>query len=204
MLTTTFVKIKAEPGSAEIYKKLAEALGGVSRYGQNTPITLDIIVESMGLAEAIWAARCANEPPFTMLLEFACRCAEHALPVFEAKYPEDKRVRSAIAAARKYFVTPTSDYPKYEADTTHSAHSATHAAYYAFAEHQTAAAVAAWTAHIAADIAADNAHGFQYKADAAHVAQMASNVAYSAHASWPINNTELKWQTDMLLELLRK
>ncbi len=128
------------------------------------------------MADAIWAARCANEPPFNLLLEFACRCAEHALPVFEAKYPEDKRVRGAIAAARKYFVTPTSDYPKYEADTTHSAHSATHAAYYAFAEHQTEAAVAAWTAHIAADVAADNAHGFQYKADAAHVAQMASNV----------------------------
>ena len=147
MLTTTFAKIKAEPGSAEIYKQLAEALGGVSRYGQNTPITLDIIIESIGLADAIWAMRCANEPPFNLLLEFACRCAEHALPVFEAKYPEDKRVRSAITAARKYFVTPTSDYPKYEVDTTHSAHSATHAAYYAFAEHRKSAAFAAWTAH---------------------------------------------------------
>jgi hypothetical protein len=204
MLTTSFTKIKAERCSADLYKKLAEALGGVSRYGQNTPIALDIIVESTGLADAIWAMRCANEPPFNLLLEFACRCAEHALPVFEAKYPEDKRVRGAIAAARKYFVTPTSDYPKYEADATHSAHSATHAAYYAFAEHQTRAAIAAWTAHIAADIAADNAHGFQYKADAAHAAQMASNVAYSAFAGWPIDDAELKWQTGTLLELLRK
>jgi hypothetical protein len=204
MLTTNFVKIKGEPGSAEIYKKLAEALGGVSRYGQNTLITIDIIVESIGLADAIWAMRCVNEPPFNLLLEFACRCAEHALPVFEAKYPEDKRVRSAITAARKYFVTPASDYPKYEADTTHSAHSATHAAYYAFAEHETKAAFAAWTAQIAADIAADNAHGFQYKADAAHVAQMASNAAYSAYTNRPIDDTELKWQTDALLEMLRK
>ena len=204
MLTTNFAKIHAENGSAEIYKKLAEALGGVSRYGQNTPITLDIIVESIGLADAVWAMRCVNEPPFNLLLEFTCRCAEHALPGFEAKYPEDKRVRSAITAARKYFVTPTSDYPKYEADTTHSAHSATHAAYYAFAEHETKAAFAAWTAHIAADIAADNAHGFQYKADAAHVAQMASNVAYSAYSTWIIDDTELKWQTDTLLELLRQ
>jgi hypothetical protein len=204
MLTTNFVKIHAEKGSAGLYKNLTEALGGVSRYGQNTPITLDIIVESIGLADAIWAMQCTNEPPFNLLLEFACRCAEHALPVFEIKYPEDKRVRSAIAAARKYFVTPTSDYPKYEADTTHSAHSATHAAYYAFAEHDTKAAFAAWTAHVAADIAADNAHGFQYQADAIHVAKMASNVAYSAFASWPIDAAELKWQTDTLLELLRK
>jgi len=204
MLTTTFAKIKAEPGSAEIYKHLAEALGGGSRYGQNTPITLDIIIETVGLADAIWVMRGANEPPFNLLLEFACRCAEHALPVFEAKYPEDKRVRGAITAARKYFVTATADYPKYEVDTTHYAHSATHAAYYAFAEHENQAAFAAWTAHLAADIAADNAHGFQYKADAAHVAQMASNVAYSAYSNWPIDDTELKWQTDTLLELLRK
>jgi hypothetical protein len=33
---------------------------------------------------------------------------------------------------------------------------------------------------------------------------MASNVAYSAFASWPIDAAELKWQTDTLLELLRK
>ncbi len=204
MLTTTFAKIKAEPGSAEIYKILAEALSGVSRYGQNSPITLDIIVESTGLDAAVWATRCATEPSFNMMLEFACRCAEHALPLFEAKYPEDKRVRSAIIAARKYFVTATSDYPKYEADTTHSAHSATHATYNAFAEHENQAAFAAWTAHIAADIAADNAHGFQYHADAAHVAQMASNVLYAAHATWPIATAELEWQTGTLLELLRK
>jgi hypothetical protein len=204
MLTTTFTKIKAEPGAAETYKILAEALGGVSRYGQDTPITLDIIVESVGLDAAIWATRCTSEPSFNLMLEFACRCAEHALPIFEAKYPNDKRVRSAIAAARKYFVTATSDYPKYESDTTHSAHSATHAAYYAFEEHETQAAFAAWTAHIAADIAADNAHGFQYHADAAHVAQMASNVLYAAHATWPIAAVELEWQTETLLELLRK
>ena len=204
MITTTFTKIKAESGSAEIYKQLAEALGGVSHYGQDTPITLDIIIESVGLDAAVWAARCTDEPSFRLLLEFACRCAEHALLLFEGKYPEDKRVRSAITAARKYFVTATSDYPKYEVDTTHSAHSATHAAYYAFAEHETQAAFAAWTAHIAADIAADNAHGFQYHADPAHVAQMASNVLYAAHATWPIAAVELNWQTGTLLELLRK
>ena len=204
MLTTTFTKIKAEPGAAEIYKKLAEVLGGISRYGQDTPITVDIIVESVGLDAAIWAMRCTIEVPFKLLLEFACRCAEHILPVFEDKYPEDKRVVGAIKAARKYFITNKSDYPKYEADTTHAAHSATHAAYYAFAEHETQAAFAAWTAHIAADIAADNAHGFQYRADAHHVAQMASNVLYAAHSTWPIDAAELKWQTDTMLELLRQ
>jgi hypothetical protein len=33
---------------------------------------------------------------------------------------------------------------------------------------------------------------------------MASNVLYAAHSTWPIDAAELKWQTDTLLELLRK
>ncbi len=204
MLSTTFNRIKAEPGSAQLYKKLAAALGGVTKYGKENPIFLDKIIASSGLADTIWTMRCTIEPSFQLMLEFACRCAEHTLPLFEAKYPNDKRVQSAIKAARLYFVTKTVDYPKYEADTTHSAHSATHAAYYAFAADEIQAAFAAWTAHIAADIAADNAHGYQYQADAAHVAQMASNVLYAAHSTWSIEVAELKWQTETLLELLRK
>jgi len=204
MLTTTFTKLHAEPGSAELYKKLAKSLGGVTKYGKDTPIPLDKIIASDGLADAIWTMRCTNETSFRLLLEFACRCAEHTLPVFEDKYPEDKRGVGAIKAARKYFLTDKSDYPKYEADTTHSAHSATHAAYAAFAAHETRAAFAAWAAHTAADIAADNAHGFQYKADVAHVAQMASNVLYAAHSTWSIDAAELKWQTDTMLDLLRE
>jgi hypothetical protein len=204
MLTTTFTKLHAEPGSAELYKKLAKSLGGVTKYGKDTPIPLDKIIASDGLADAIWTMRCTNEPPFMLLLEFACRCAEHTLPVFEDKYPEDKRVVGAIKAARKYFLTDKPDYPKYEADTTHSAHSATHAAYAACADHETRAAFAAWTVHIAADIAADNAHGYQYQASTEHAAQMASNVLYAAHSTWSIDTAELKWQTDTMLELLRK
>ena len=204
MLSTTFNRIQAEPGSNKLYKKMAAALGGVIKYGKENPIFLDKIIASNGLADTIWTMRCTIEPSFQLMLEFACRCAEHALPLFEAKYPNDKRVQSAIKAARLYFVTKTADYPKYEADTTHSAHSATHAAYYAFAEYEIQAAFAAWTAHVAADIAADNAHGFQYKADAAHAAQMASNVLYAAHSTWSIEAAELKWQTGTLLELLRK
>ena len=150
MLSTTFTKLQEQAGGAEIYKKLAASLGGVAKYGKNTPIPLDKILESNGLTDTIWTFRCTIEPPFNLLLEFACRCAEHALPVYEKTYPEDKRVQGAIKAARKYFVTDKSDYPKYEADTTHAAHSATHATYIAFAAHETKAAQAAWNAHLAA------------------------------------------------------
>lgn len=33
---------------------------------------------------------------------FACDCAERVLPIFEKKYPDDKRPRQAIEIARKY------------------------------------------------------------------------------------------------------
>jgi hypothetical protein len=33
---------------------------------------------------------------------FACDCAAHILPIFEKKYPKDKRTREAIAVARRY------------------------------------------------------------------------------------------------------
>jgi hypothetical protein len=204
MLNTTFTKLKETEGSAGVYKKLAKYLGPIGKYGKNTPIPLDNVLESVGLTETIWTMRCTVEPPFELLLEFACRCAEHVLPVYEGKYPEDKRVRGAIKAARKWFVTDKTDYPKYEADTTHSAHSATHATYIAFAAHETKVATAAWAAHITADIAADNAHGYQYHADAEHVALMASSVLYATYANWTLSAAEIKWQTKTLRELLRK
>ena len=33
---------------------------------------------------------------------FACDCAEHVLPLFETKYPDDKQPRRTIEMARKY------------------------------------------------------------------------------------------------------
>jgi hypothetical protein len=204
MLTTTFAEIQGTEGSTEVYKKLAAALGSTGKYGKDTPIPLDTILKSIGLTDTIWVMRCTIESPFELLLEFACRCAEHVLPVYEKVYPKDERVRGAIKAARKYFVTEKSDYPKYEADTTHSAHSATHAAYIAFGAHEVKAAQAAWAAHIAADIAADNAHGYQYHADDKHAALMASSVLYAAYANWSLSAAEMKWQTETMRELLGK
>ena len=40
--------------------------------------------------------------PADLLHEFACRCAEDVLHVFEKKYPNDDRPRKAIEAKRRY------------------------------------------------------------------------------------------------------
>lgn len=45
----------------------------------------------------LWMADATNT-----LHEFACLCADDVLPLFEAKYPDDKRPRLAIEAKRKW------------------------------------------------------------------------------------------------------
>ena len=132
MLHTTFSKCHEAGACPEGYRKLAKALGGVDKYGKDKPIPLAVIIESNGLADALWTLRCTVEPlevTEKILLEFACRCAEHVLHFFEDKYPDDKRPREAIEAARAY---------------AEGRGSAARAAAWAAAEAAWAAAEAAW------------------------------------------------------------
>ena len=94
MLSTTFNRIKAEPGSAQLYKKLAAALGGVTKYGKENPIFLDKIIASSGLADTIWTMRCTIEPSFQLMLEFACRCAEIPCRFSKQNIPTTKGCRA--------------------------------------------------------------------------------------------------------------
>ncbi len=101
MLHTTFNRAKKAGACIESYKKMAKALGGISKYGKDTPIPLDKIVEVCGLPNAIWTFKCTLESSEYILIEFACQCAEHTLHFYEDKYPDDKRPRKAIQAARR-------------------------------------------------------------------------------------------------------
>ena len=49
----------------------------------------------------IWALSRLNLLTDDIAREFACQCAEHTLHFFEERYPNDKRPRAAIDAARK-------------------------------------------------------------------------------------------------------
>lgn len=50
--------------------------------------------------------RLTQEIPATVIQRFAVACAEHVLPLYEEKYPEDSRPRAAIEAARNYVEEP--------------------------------------------------------------------------------------------------
>jgi len=100
MLHTTFALAKKNQACIESYRKMGDALGGITKYGKDTPIPLDKVIEILGLDDAIWTLRCTLEPSENFTIEFACRCAEHVLHFYEDKYPDDKRPRKAIEAAR--------------------------------------------------------------------------------------------------------
>ena len=101
MINTTFNLAHKANACTSGYKKLAEYLGGIEKYGKDTPIPLTTVLESNGLDDTIWALRCTIEPSENILIEFTCRCTEHILHFYEDKYPNDKRPRQAIEAARR-------------------------------------------------------------------------------------------------------
>jgi hypothetical protein len=75
-------------------------------WGEDDPIGLDVVLDVLGPAEALWALRCvrpedeAERDQIARL--FACDCAERALPIYERDYPGDLRPRAAIAVARRF------------------------------------------------------------------------------------------------------
>lgn len=98
MLTTTLRELKNHHARDSRYMVLTESLGGEKNYGLDTELTLLQIRESNGLADAIWALRASNKPELARFI--AADFAEHVLDIFEKKYPNDKRPRLAIEAAR--------------------------------------------------------------------------------------------------------
>jgi hypothetical protein len=105
-------------------------------------------------------------------LKLAIYSAELVLKIFEDKYPDDKRPREAIEAAKKVLFKDT----KKNRD-------AAHAAYTAAAHAARAADDAAHAAH-AADDAAHAAHAADDAAHAAYAAYAAAHAAYAAYAAY--------------------
>ena len=83
--------------------------------------------------------RILKEIPITVIQRFAIDCAERTLKNFEDKYPEDKRPREAIEAAKKYLEDPTEENQS-------AAWSAGSAAWSAAWSAESAARSAAWSA----------------------------------------------------------
>jgi len=102
-LTTTFNLLRKAGACESGYKKLAQSLGGVPKYGADTPINLLQILESNGVEDTLWCLRATVEPEGKRVAQgLAIEFAAEVLPIFEAKYPDDARPRAALQGARDY------------------------------------------------------------------------------------------------------
>ena len=59
--------------------------------------------------EMLWTLEKCGETDVSKLVFCACEIAERVLPLFETQYPNDKRPREAIEAARNYAENPTEE-----------------------------------------------------------------------------------------------
>jgi hypothetical protein len=112
----------------------------------------------------------------------AIACAEMVIDIFENKYPDDKRPRTAIDAAKKWLIDPNEKNRKAAADSANAAaDAATYAAYAAAATYAAYAAAVAYAADAVAYAAYAAANAATYAAYAA-AAAYADAVAYAADA----------------------
>lgn len=101
-LTTTFKGLRTSSACISSYKKLAKNLGGIRKYGANTPINLLVILDSNGITEAIWCLRATEQNCDQISRLMAADFAESVLHLFEAEYPGDIGPRQTIQVARDF------------------------------------------------------------------------------------------------------
>ena len=132
----------------------------------------------------------------TKFVRLAIRFAESSLHFYEDKYPNNKKPREAIEAAKKWVDNPTEE-------NRVAANAAAYAAYAAYAEAYAAAYVATnadFAANAAAYAATNAANAAAYAAYAAYAAAYAANAATNA-AYAAAYTLELKSQCNWIREL---
>ena len=107
-------------------------------------------------------------------IEYAAFAAEEVLCIFEEKYPQDKRPRNAIRAARNFIRNPTKEAA---------------AAAYAAANFADASAHIAYASNAAENFANTAYAAANFAANIAYVANAAADIAYAAYASYTTNAT---------------
>lgn len=138
MITTTLARIRAHSPCASGWSKLLTHLGKTGP--DDEPVPFAVIVESNGLADALWC--CRAEPQHASVWRlFAVRCARRAL----ARIPNpDPRSLAACDMAERHAAGLATDEelaqarrPAYAAADAAAADAAAYAAYAAYAEHET-------------------------------------------------------------------
>ena len=143
-------------------------------------IMLKLIDENIG-ADALWVMhKCIKTKKQAVLI--AIFAAESKIDIFEKKYPEDKRPRKAIEAARAWLENPCSKTKK-DAYSAYSAYSAAASAAYYAADAYAYYGAAAY-AHYASDAFAAASASAAYAHYAAFAAASASAAAaYTYYAA---------------------
>ena len=113
-------------------------------------------------------------------LQYAIFAAEQVLPIFEEKYPKNKRAREAIEATKKVL----------ENNTEENRRAAYTAAYAAYPADAAFAAYAADDADAAAYAAANAAYAAAYAADDAYTAVVAAAADAAYTAAYAADNTD--------------
>ena len=138
--------------------------------------------------------RIVKEIPNKVIQQFAIDCAWRVLHIFEERYPDDKRPRQAIEAARAYLKFPTQENLAITAAAWAAAWDAASAA----------ARDAAWVATSAAAWDAASAAARDAASAAARAAaSAAARTAASAAARGIASAAERKWQNRHLQNLIR-
>ena len=169
-LHTTLKALRDHSACKAGYVKCKEALG--AGWGDDTPIPLSRILASNGIADVIWCFRALLDGP-GWTREYIPDCAEHVLPIWESKHPEDTRPRRAIEVVRLFLQGKATQQEVRDA---------------AYAAYDAATAYAAYVAYAA--YAATDA--YTYAAFATDAAD-----AYAAHAY--AYATERRWQAERML-----
>jgi len=120
-------------------------------------------------------------------VQYAIFAAEQVIDIYEGKYPNDKRPRNAIEAAKVYLENPSKKTKAY-------ANSASYAAYAAYADHAASSAGYAGYASYATAAAAYAAAYAGHAADAADTA----GYAYSAYKRRKMKAKILKYGIGLL------
>ena len=139
--------------------------------------------------------RLMREIPKKVIQQFAIDCAYHVLQILEDEYPDDKRPRQALRAAKAYLKSPTEENLERLNAAWAVAYTADAARAAAWDAARAAAWAAAWAATRAAAWAATRDAAWAAAWDAARAAADAADAAKGA---------EIKWQNRHLLNLIRK
>ena len=99
MIQTTLTRIKEKEPCSGGWQKLLTYLAKTE--ADNEPLSLLTILKSNGVNDCLWAFRCTDDNE-SIYRHIAADFAESVLHIFEDKYPEDKRPRLAIQAARDF------------------------------------------------------------------------------------------------------